>query len=42
MMAEGPGGGHHDAIVNPSYTRVGIGIIVDSQGQTWLTEDFVG
>jgi uncharacterized protein YkwD len=42
MMAEGPGGGHHDAIVNSNYTQVGIGIIVDSQGQTWVTEDFVG
>ena len=39
MMAEGPGGGHHDNIVNPAFTRVGIAIVVQ-QGQLWLTNDF--
>src|SRR5262245_28977178 len=28
MMAEGPGGGHHDNIVNPALRRVGVGLVV--------------
>ena len=39
MMAEGPGGGHHDAIVDSRFTRVGIGILVENGG-VWLTNDF--
>ena len=31
---------HSYNIVNSGETRVGIGVIVDGQGQTWLTEDF--
>jgi uncharacterized protein YkwD len=42
MMDEGPGGGHHDNIVNPQETRVGIGLVVDGQGQLWFTNDFSG
>lgn len=38
MMDEGPGGGHHDNIVNPSYTRVGVGLVV--KGGLWFTNDF--
>ena len=53
MMAEGPcphrtcpgkeypGHGHYVNLVNPAYTRVGIGIYA-SGGTTWLTEDFTG
>jgi uncharacterized protein YkwD len=37
-MAEGPGGGHHDNIVNPMWTRVGIGLIVE--GGLYMTNDF--
>lgn len=40
MMDEGPGGGHHDAIVNPGFRRVGIGLVKDSQGRLFLTNDF--
>jgi uncharacterized protein YkwD len=32
--------GHRANILNPAYGHVGIGVIVDSHGQTWLTEDF--
>jgi uncharacterized protein YkwD len=39
MMAEGPGGGHHDNIVNPRYRRVGIGILL-VDGALYLTNDF--
>lgn len=39
MMAEGPGGGHHDNIVNPSYTRVGVGLVLQS-GNLYFTNDF--
>jgi hypothetical protein len=39
MMAEGPGGGHHDNIVNPRYRRVGIGIVLVG-GALYLTNDF--
>jgi uncharacterized protein YkwD len=41
MMAEGPGGGHHDNIVGTQFTRVGIALLVDN-GQLWLTNDFSG
>lgn len=40
MMAEGPGGGHHDNIVNPAFTRVGIGLVVTSSGGLWFSNDF--
>lgn len=39
MFAEGPGGGHHDAIVNPSYHRIGVGLL-EVAGQLYLTNDF--
>jgi uncharacterized protein YkwD len=38
MMDEGPGGGHHDNIVNPQFRLVGIGLI--DQGGLYLTNDF--
>ncbi len=39
MMDEGPGGGHHDNMMNPRYRRVGIGL-VDAGGKLYLTNDF--
>jgi hypothetical protein len=39
MMDEGPGGGHHDNMMNPRYRRVGIGL-VDVGGKLYLTNDF--
>src|SRR4051794_27342008 len=39
MMAEGPGGGHHDAIVSPSYGIVGVGLVIQGGG-LWFTNDF--
>jgi uncharacterized protein YkwD len=41
MMAEGPGGGHHDNIVATDFSRVGIALLVQN-GQLWLTNDFSG
>ena len=40
MMAEGPGGGHHRNMMNPKAKRIGIGLIEDSSGQLYLTNDF--
>ena len=42
MMAEGPGGGHHDNILAASSTRVGVGLVVDAQVALWFTNDFSG
>lgn len=39
MMDEGPGGGHHDNILNPAWGKVGIGLVV-VDGQLYLTNDF--
>jgi hypothetical protein len=41
MMAEGPGGGHHDNILGAQFARVGIALLVVN-GQLWLTNDFSG
>jgi len=38
MMDEGPGGGHHDNIVNPAYRSVGVGLVL--QSGLYLTNDF--
>jgi uncharacterized protein YkwD len=40
MMDEGPGGGHHDNILDPASARVGVGLIVDAEQQLWLSNDF--
>lgn len=32
--------GHYEAIMNPNYTRVGVGLTVDANGQLYLTNDF--
>ncbi|RYX81212.1 hypothetical protein EON83_25160 [bacterium] len=42
MMDEGPGGGHHDAIINPAFKRVGIGLVKDGNGRLYFTNDFSG
>jgi uncharacterized protein YkwD len=39
MMAEGPGGGHHDTLLSPRWTRLGVGI-ANPGGETYLTIDF--
>ncbi len=39
MMAEGPGGSHHDVLLDARYSRVGVGLVVDG-GRLWLTNDF--
>jgi len=39
MMDEGPGGGHHDNIMNPALRRLGVGILV-RDGRLWFTNDF--
>jgi uncharacterized protein YkwD len=39
MMDEGPGGGHHDNMMNPRYRRVGIGLY-QGGGKLYLTNDF--
>jgi uncharacterized protein YkwD len=39
MIDEGPGGGHHDNMLNPKYRRVGIGLHYAS-GKLYLTNDF--
>ena len=40
MIAEGPGGGHHDAIVMPGYHKVGVGLLEDSANRLYFTNDF--
>jgi hypothetical protein len=39
MFDEGPGGGHHDNMLNPKYRRVGIGVY-EPGGTLFLTNDF--
>ena len=39
MINEGPGGGHHDNMLNPKFRRVGIGLVVDGD-KLYLTNDF--
>lgn len=40
MMAEGPGGGHHDNIVNKDFAELGVGLIVTSSNGLWFSNDF--
>jgi uncharacterized protein YkwD len=37
---EGPGGGHHDALMSATYTRIGIDVLRDKDGLVYVTEDF--
>lgn len=39
MISEGPGGGHHDAILSPKATRLGVGL-VHPGGELFFTNDF--
>ena len=39
MFDEGPGGGHHDNMLNPRYRRVGLGVY-EPNGTLYLTNDF--
>lgn len=39
MINEGPGGGHHDNMLNTKFRRVGIGLVVDGD-KLYLTNDF--
>lgn len=39
MMAEGPGGGHYDNIVDRTFRRVGFGLVTVA-GKLFLTNDF--
>ena len=39
MMDEGPGGGHHDNMLNPAFKRVGIGFVRDGV-KLYMTNDF--
>jgi uncharacterized protein YkwD len=41
MMAEGPSGGHYQNIMSSTFTTVGLGLVVDANGTTWLTEDMI-
>ena len=39
MFGEGPGGSHYDNMVNPDYTRLGVGLL-EVKNQLYLTNDF--
>lgn len=39
MMDEGPGGGHYDNMMNPSFRRIGVGLVYVG-GKLYLTNDF--
>jgi hypothetical protein len=39
MMDEGPGGGHHDALLSPEWRRLGVGIL-NPGGRMYFTLDF--
>ncbi|BEL12686.1 hypothetical protein Q0Z83_108770 [Actinoplanes sichuanensis] len=43
MLAEvPPNDGHRKNLLNPNFTRIGLSIVRDSKGLTWMTQDFVG
>jgi uncharacterized protein YkwD len=42
MMAEGPGGGHHDNILSTGFSVTGVGLIEDPSGRLYFTNDFGG
>ncbi len=39
MLSEGPGGGHHDAMLSPAWHKLGVGI-VNPGGRMYFTNDF--
>ncbi|MBW6439528.1 CAP domain-containing protein [Actinoplanes hulinensis] len=43
MLAEvPPNDGHRKNLLNKSFTRIGLSIVRDAEGVTWMTQDFVG
>jgi uncharacterized protein YkwD len=41
MLAEQPpDDGHRQCLLSTSYHQIGIGVLIDSQGVVWVTEDF--
>lgn len=44
MWNEGPGTGsahgHYNNMVNPAYTKLGVGLVVDGAGELYFTNDF--
>jgi hypothetical protein len=40
MMGEGPGGGHHDAIMSAKYTKVSCGFAAAKSGDIWAVQNF--
>lgn len=42
MLAEKPpDDGHRRNLLSPAFTRIGLSIVHDDRGQTWMTQDFV-
>jgi uncharacterized protein YkwD len=39
MLSEGPGGGHHDAMLSPEWHKLGVGIL-NPGGRMYFTNDF--
>lgn len=43
MLAEvPPNDGHRRNLLNTSFTRIGLSVVRDDKGVTWMTQDFVG
>jgi len=46
MWDEGPGTGaahgHYNNLVNPAFTRLGVGLVLDATGRLYFTNDFSG
>lgn len=43
MLAEkAPNDGHRKNLLNSAFTKIGLSIVRDSKGITWMTQDFVG
>ncbi|GAA2875166.1 hypothetical protein Acy02nite_36250 [Actinoplanes cyaneus] len=43
MLAETPpNDGHRKNLLSKGFTRIGLSIVRDSKGVTWMTQDFVG
>ncbi|MFC4065037.1 CAP domain-containing protein [Actinoplanes subglobosus] len=43
MLAEvPPNDGHRKNLLSPNFTKIGLSIVRDSKGITWMTQDFVG
>lgn len=40
MVNEGPSGGHYQNLFSSTYHQCGIGILIDTKGTVWITEDF--